>query len=160
MKELASVYRQIFAYILLSLTFWSNASAQIKPISIELVDSILQVEAKPMLILLSTDWCQYCQMQKAQIRKNKAFLRNAHRFHYIEFDAGSKKDIVFNTKSYAYQPTGINIGTHELAVHLNGDDHLVYPTWVIMNSNYDILFRNKGVLLPKNIDKLMEILKE
>ncbi|MGO3807684.1 MAG: hypothetical protein ACTJHT_15510, partial [Sphingobacterium sp.] len=47
------------------------ATAQTESFAIEDVDSIMQTKQKPILILLSTDWCKYCQMQKNQLAKNK-----------------------------------------------------------------------------------------
>lgn len=159
MKELASSYSKIFIILLLSFIGLPQLSAQVQPTPIQDIDSLIQVEPKPMLILLSTDWCQYCQMQKMQIRKNEAFLKNKHNFYYSEFDAETKQEIIFNGIAFNYKPTGIHIGTHTLAEYLNGDQQLVYPTWVILDPHYNILFRHQGVLLPKEIKKLMEILQ-
>lgn len=134
--------------------------SQIKPISIAKVDSLLQHNPKPVLILLSTEWCQYCQMQKQQIRKNKKFLNNENLLHYVEFDAESKGTISFQGKDYVYKPTGANIGTHELALALNGPNKLVYPTWVLLDRNYQVLFRHAGVLRPTQVNDLLDTLEK
>jgi len=51
--------------------------------------------AKPLLILISTAWRKYRQMQKSQLLKNKDFQSKADRFYYIAFNAESKEDISF-----------------------------------------------------------------
>lgn len=160
MKGLA--LKRSFLLILAVIYMLSEPSlyAQIKPVQITKIDSLQKIEAKPMLILLSTDWCQYCQMQKIQLRKNKTFIQNARLFHYVEFDATDKNEITFNNLNYVYKPTGTNVGYHELAQYLNGNGQLSFPTWVILNKNYEIIFRNKGVLLPKDIAKITEVLKQ
>lgn len=131
--------------------------AQLIPADIAKVDSLMAQEAKPILVLLSTDWCQYCQMQKNQIRKNKDFAAKANLFYYAEFDAESKENVLFQGKEYAFKPTGKNTGTHELARALNGPGTLAFPTWVLLDRNYQVLFRHGGVLTPDQLKELLEV---
>ncbi|TDQ75743.1 thioredoxin family protein [Sphingobacterium yanglingense] len=134
--------------------------AQTKPTSITKVDSLLANEPKPVLILLSTDWCQYCQMQKQQVLKNKKFMEKSNLFYYVEFDAESKQTIRFQEKDYAYKPTGANIGTHELALTLNGPHKLAYPTWILLDKDYQVVFRHGGVLPPAQLEELLDTLEK
>ncbi len=134
--------------------------AQTTPFSIIQVDSLLKQTPKPVLILLSTDWCQYCQMQKQQLRKNKKFEEKSALFYYVEFDAESKEPIRFQEKDYVYKPTGANIGTHELALALNGPHRLAYPTWILLDKNYQVLFRHGGVLPPAQLEELLDTLEK
>ncbi|MBD1423288.1 thioredoxin family protein [Sphingobacterium chuzhouense] len=129
--------------------------AQIEPSVISKIDSLMAMESKPVLILLSTDWCQYCRMQKNQIRKNEDFLEKADLFYYVEFDAESDETISFQGKDYAFKPTGKNTGTHELARALNGPGTLAFPTWVLLDRNYQVLFRHGGVLPPDQLGELL-----
>lgn len=149
----------IRALLLISILFVTGSSlSQIKSISIAHVDSLLTSEPKPLLILLSTDWCQYCQMQKQQVRKNKTFKEKSNLFYYVEFDAESKQTIRFDEKDYTYKPTGANIGTHELALALNGPHRLAYPTWVLLDQNYQVIFRHAGVLPRAQLEELLDTL--
>lgn len=151
----------IRALLLISVLFVTDTSlSQIKPISIAHVDSLLTNEPKPVLILLSTDWCQYCQMQKQQVRKNKKFKEKSNLFYYVEFDAESKQTIRFQEKDYVYKPTGANIGTHELALALNGPHKLAYPTWILLDKDYQVLFRHGGVLPPAQLEELLDTLEK
>ncbi|WP_164124244.1 MULTISPECIES: TlpA family protein disulfide reductase [Sphingobacterium] len=151
----------IRALLLISVLFVTGTSlSQIKPISIAYVDSLLTHDAKPVLVLLSTEWCQYCQMQKLQIRKNKKFLQMEHLFYYVEFDAESKDPIQFQGKEYVFKPTGAHVGTHELAVTLNGPNKLAFPTWVLLDKNYQVRFRHGGVLRPQQINELLYTLEK
>lgn len=131
------------------------SKAQINPVGIAQLDSLMAQQAKPILILLSTDWCQYCQMQKNQIQKNKDFDIKADLFYYVEFNAEKKENILFDGQDYAFKPTGKNTGTHELARALNGPGRLAFPTWVLLDKNYQTLFRHGGVLTT---DQLKEVL--
>src|SRR5690554_6697791 len=92
--------------ILTSLT----ASAQLKTVPIgELTDSI-RLHPKPALILISTSWCTYCAMQKAQIRKNREFQEALSYLYYTELDAETRQELVFNDTTYAFKATGISTG--------------------------------------------------
>lgn len=134
--------------------------AQTKPRAISNMDSLMEQQAKPILILLSTDWCIYCQMQKKQIRKNKDFLEKADLFYYVIFNAESTETVRFHQQDYAFKPTGNNTGTHELAHALNGRGPLAYPTWVLLDKNYQVLFRHAGVLAPDQLKELLDAMEK
>jgi thioredoxin-related protein len=134
-------------------------TAQVQPLPIEKTDSIMARSPKPLLILLSTEWCKYCQMQKVQLSKNKDFQAQKKLFHFIEFDAESKKTINFQGKSYTFKPTGISTGTHELAIALNGPDQLSFPTWVLLDTDYQVLFRHNGILTYQQMEKLLKAIQ-
>ena len=155
MSKKVYIYCKILG-IVLGLFLAPVCQAQMQPITISQIDSCMAQEAKPILMLLSTDWCKYCQMQKNQLRKNKDFQKKADLFYYVEFDAESKNSVRFNGQDYLFKATGISTGIHELAVALNGGGHPGFPTWILLDGNYQVLFRYKGVLLPQQIQTLLE----
>lgn len=138
----------------------SIATAQTESFAIEDVDRLMQTKKKPILILLSTDWCKYCQMQKNQLAKNKDFLKQADNFYYIIFNAERKDAVVFNKKNFQYKATGLSSGIHELSIALNGSENIGFPTWVLLDSKYQVLFRYNGVLKPLEIKDLLKAIKE
>lgn len=138
------------------LLFAIICQAQTKAIDISAVDSCMAKEAKPILILLSTDWCAYCQMQKNQLDKNKAFQAKSDLFYYVVFDAESKETIRWHGKDYAFKPTGVSTGLHELAIALNGSGNIAFPTWILLDKDYRRLFHHKGVLAPKQLEDLLQ----
>ncbi|RZF57969.1 thioredoxin family protein [Sphingobacterium corticibacterium] len=136
------------------------ATAQTESFAIEDIDSIMQTQKKPILILLSTDWCKYCQMQKGQLAKNKDFQKQADNFYYIVFNAERKHSIVFNQKTFQHKATGLSSGIHELAIALSGSENITFPTWVLLDSRYQVLFRYSGVLKPLEIRELLKAIEE
>lgn len=136
------------------------ATAQTESFAIEDVDSLMQTQKKPILVLLSTDWCKYCQMQKNQLAKNKDFLKQADNFYYIIFNAERKDSIVFNQKNFQYKATGLSSGIHELAIALNGSENIAFPTWVLLDAKYQVLFRYNGVLKPLEIKELLKAIEQ
>lgn len=136
------------------------ASAQIIPVPIAKVDSLMKTEPKPILLLISTDWCQYCAMQKQQIQKNKQFAEQHHQFYFVDFNAESRDKVVFQGREYKFIPRGINLGTHELAIALNGSDQISYPTWILLDAAYNPLFRQPGLLNPAQLNQLLLVMEK
>lgn len=134
----------------------SAVAAQTNLIPIEHLDSLMLIEKKLVLILLSTEWCKYCQMQKHQLRKNRSFLKQADSFYYVVFDAEKKDPVTFHHKKFYYKPAGMSSGIHELAVALNGSENTAFPTWVVLNKEYQVVFRRSEVLTPAAIQDLLK----
>ncbi len=158
-----SFYQRHFLFLaFVSLMMVSTKiTAQVAPIPIEKMDSCMLVNPKPIVILLTTDWCKYCQVQKAQLSKNKNFQKREVNFYYVEFNAESKDDIHFHGNNYSFQSAGVSSGIHELAIALNGgDENLSFPTWIILDSDYNVLFKNNGVLSEKQLNKVLNTLDE
>lgn len=138
-------------------TIWAlltslRAGGQTPPLDFRVLQDSMNVQPKPVLLLLSTDWCVYCKMQKFQIRRNKKFMKSSHYFYYAELNAESKEPLKFRGKIYRFLPNGTSSGVHELAVALgkhNGT--LAYPTWVVMDKDLNILYRHSGVLDKKDL---------
>ncbi len=131
------------------------ASAQTKTVAIEDIDSLLLIQKKPILILLSTEWCKYCEIQKKQLEKNKDFLKQGNNFYYVLFDAERKDSILFNKQIFQYKAAGLSSGIHELATALNGSENITFPTWVVLDYNYQVLFKHQGVLLTKQLNEVL-----
>ncbi|WP_144243383.1 thioredoxin family protein [Sphingobacterium sp. ML3W] len=146
--------------ILMVLLLGSIVTAQTKSYTIEDIDSVMLVEKKPILILLSTDWCKYCQMQKKQLEKNKVFLKQTDNFYYVIFNAERKDSIVFHNESFQYKPKGLSSGIHELALALNGSENIAFPTWIMLDSNYQVVLRNSGMLRSVQIQELLEAIEK
>lgn len=130
--------------------------AQIKEIDIVKADSIMHKNAKPLLVLISAEWCKFCDIQKNQLRKNKDFIEGMAGFHYAEFNAESKKSVRFGEKEYHFNASG---GIHELAIALNGSPQLAFPTWVLLDKDLRVLFRYGGVLNPAQLKDLLKAIR-
>jgi len=149
---------------LLLLMFLASAHGsrgQVNTIPIdELTDSV-RLHPKPSLILISTSWCLYCRMQKAQLKKNKDFQSASTNFYFSELDAETAEPITFNDTTYGFQRTGVDIGTHELAYALgNIHNRLAFPTWVLIDEHFNVLFKYPGVLDKTSLAKLAAYLSQ
>lgn len=124
-------------------------------LSVEKLDSSMRSAAKPVLMLLTTDWCKYCNLQKAQLKRNRDFQAANESFYYTEFNAEDKTPVTFHGQTYNYKATGISTGMHELAVALSGDKSVSFPAWVLLNKDYQVLFRYNGVLSSQQLHHLL-----
>lgn len=133
---------------------------QIQPVPMERIDELMREKPKPVLVLLSTEWCNYCHMQKRQVRRSQHFLKKANEFYYIEFDAETKESLRFMGNTYSYKAEGVSGGMHELAIALGGSPRISFPTWVFLDENYQVAFRFPGVFPEKQLKEAMELLME
>jgi len=137
----------------------ANAQKENLAMPIELLNDSMKVHPKPILILVSTNWCKYCQMQKAQLLKNQGFIDAKAWFYYSELDAEAKEDIYFNDQIYQYKNSGDARGIHELAVALaDKKEGLSYPLWIIVDENYKVLIRRYGLLTRDELKVIIEAL--
>lgn len=134
------------------------ATAQTETFAIKDIDSLMIIKKKPILILLSTDWCKYCQIQKNQLKKNKNFLNQADNFYYVIFNAESKDPVMFHKQLFQYKANGLSSGIHELAIALNGVEKVAFPTLVLLDTNYQVLFRNNGILSSRQLKEILDAL--
>jgi thioredoxin-related protein len=154
--------RRILCFALLLLTVGYVAAQEknnIIPIA-ALADSI-KAQAKPVLILLTTDWCKYCKIQKVQLEKNHDFQAARNNFYFVEFNAETQDSILFNEKVYHYKSSGLSTGIHELAVELgNQKQGISYPLWIILDKDYQILLRRNGLLSGQQIQEIVKAISK
>lgn len=145
--------------ILLSTMWLACSYAQDKPVplSVQVLADSMEQAPKPMLMLISTDWCNYCQLQKAQLKKYGHLAEAMKQSYYVELNAETKDTLRFNGNTYTYVGNGPSSGINELAVAL-GSDHgdLAYPTWVLLDSSYQVIFRHQGLLNEKLAEAISE----
>ena len=138
-------------------SFWmSFGFSQVKVNAISEIDSLLRIQPKPILVLLSTDWCSYCKVQKQLVQRNEKFKAKGSTFYYVEFDAESTDDIIFKGKMFKTSSKKNRKQTHELTFYLLGNSKPIYPTWLLLDSGYNVLFKHQGFLKPKFLDELVE----
>ena len=90
----------------LLLPFSGNVRGQLATTSIsDLTDSV-RLHPKPTLIFISTTWCTYCRMQKAQLKKHSEFHSASDYLYFSEFDAETMEPIIFNGHTYAFKSRG------------------------------------------------------
>lgn len=140
----------------------STGFCQLQSRSFKAIDSLQQIQKRKIIVFIHTDWCQYCQKMKSTTFKNQEIIKSLNSdFYFIDFNAEEKKDISFNNQTFKYQPTGNNVGVHELALQLGTmNNQIVYPVLCVLNEKNEIMVQYNSYLSPKDFKLLLEKLKE
>lgn len=140
----------------------SNGFCQFQGRSFEAIDSLQQIQKRKIIVFIHTDWCQYCQKMKSTTFKNQEIIQSLNSdFYFIDFNAEEKRDISFSNQTFKYQPTGNNVGVHELALQLGTmNNQIVYPVLCVLNEKNEIILQYNNYLSPKDFKLLLEKLKE
>lgn len=144
----------IIALLISFPTTAQNKIERIRPITFLQLQDSMQLNPKPILIKIFTNWCVYCKMQDAQILKSDSIQQLlCDRFYYVEFDAESKEEIIFNGHKFQYINSS---GVHQLAVLLGSDKSgLSYPVMALLDHQYRGLFRSNGLVSAKNLFQIL-----
>lgn len=112
---------------------------------------------KPIIIHVYTSWCSVCKIESFELNKNKELVQliNDH-FYFINFEAEKNKEkIRFQGKEFEYLSNG-NSGIHELALALSKNKtQPVYPLWIILDKNQNLIEYHEGLLKPEEIKKII-----
>lgn len=139
---------------ILLITFVTLDSQELKTYSFQNLPEKLE---KPTLIYMKTSWCSVCKIQMYQIEKNSELKKLLNeKVHFIIFDAEkSKEKIEFFGKTYQYISNG-NSGINALAMELSSNKKPLYPTWILIGNNSQVLFYQEGLVENKILKLLME----
>ncbi len=140
----------------------SNGFCQLKNRTFEEIDGLQQIQKRKTIVFIHTDWCQYCQRMKSTTFKNNEIIESLNsNFYFIDFNAEEKRDITFNKQTFKFQPTGNNVGVHELALQLGTlNNQIVYPVLCVLNEQNEIILQYSNYLSPGDFKQLLEKLKE
>ncbi len=137
------------AGLLLTLT----VAGQNKAVNFEDLSALQSGNPRPVVVLITTDWCKYCHaMQNTMLRNQKVAGFLSTEFRTVFLNAEEKRNIffagkVFNNKS----------GLNELAVQLGTKNGSVsYPTLCILNTKNEIIFQHDGYLPPQGMLYLLK----
>jgi len=150
------------ALIIFFLGITSTGFCQLQSRTFEAIDSLQQLQKKKIVVFIHTDWCQFCQRMKNTTFKNQDIIESLNsNFYFIDFNAEEKRNISFNNQVFKYQPSGNNVGIHELALQLGTmNNQIVYPVLCVLNEKNEIILQYNNYLNPKDFKVLLEKLKE
>ena len=147
---------RIFLFVIfLSISF--NGYAQLKTYQFKQLDSLQSISKKPVLILMHTEWCQYCAAMINAASANKKLVEVLNEdFYFVLFDAEDRNNIKFNGQNYHYKPNGLNNGFNELAIELTKNrGGLVFPNLIFLNDKYEVVYHYASYLKPKDFINLL-----
>jgi thioredoxin-related protein len=136
--------------------------SQLKNRTFEEVDRLQHIQKKKTIVFINTDWCQFCHRMKNTTFKNQEIIEMLNnQFYYIDFNAEQKTNITFNNQTFRYQPSGNNVGVHELALQLGTiNKQIVYPVLCVLNEDNEIILQYSNYLNAKDFKVLLEKLEQ
>ena len=138
-----------------------SATAQDKQageLSLEEIEAAMKTDERLIVIQLSTDWCVYCKMQDRQLSKDEEITQILeNKTYYINLNAESKDTVKFNNTLYS--PSSFKNGLHEFTLAVSGqNEQPSFPMWVIFNKDYEIIYRQTGLVKPKELTEVLKTL--
>ncbi len=135
--------------------------SQIKHVLFEQLDSLQELERKPVVVFLYTSWCKYCGAMKNTTFKDMEVVKLLQQeFYFVAMDIEEKANILFRGHTFKFKPTGAGTGVHELAEQLGSiNGEIGYPTICFLNSNYEIIHQRQGFVPVKEMISLLTHLK-
>lgn len=132
---------------------------ELKHTTFEELETLQQVEPRPVLVFLTAQWCTYCKRIEEKAFKEPELIHtlNEH-FYFILFDIEEKKTIQLGDLTFHFRPSGLDTGVHELAEKLGTiRGTLTTPTFVILKPQFEIIYQYAGYLDTAGITTLLEI---
>lgn len=122
------------------------------------LDSLMAVDSKPVAVFLHAPWCTFCKNMEQTTFANQEIIQQLNKqFYFISFDGESKDEVAFRGKTFVYKPRGRGTGTHELATALGSKDGtLAYPSFVVLNSGYEIVFQHNAFLRAMDMEIVLQ----
>jgi thioredoxin-related protein len=112
---------------------------------------------KKIFIEIYTDWCGPCKIMEKKVFPKKKVVEPMNDYYYaVRLNSETMDSISFNGNDYfltLHKTTKINELVLEIGLEAG---HLSYPTMVILNENYEVIYRYPGSLTA---DLLMDDLE-
>ena len=133
------------------------ASQKLQQFSFSQLDSLMVIQQRPVAVFLHAEWCKYCKNMEQTTFQNESVTHLLNeRYYFISFDGEQKEKVIFNNHTFDYKPNGRNSGTHQLATALGTvEGILAYPTFIILNPKYEIIFQYNGFLAGQDLEAIL-----
>ena len=141
---------------------YQPVAAQPDAFRFEQLESLQKKERRPVVVLISTDWCRYCgRMKLSTLRDERVVKQLNENFYFVSLNAEEKNDIRFLGHTFKYRPTGNETGVHELAEQLGSmDGQLSFPTISVLNADMEIIYQHGGYLSAKELSSILALLNK
>ncbi|MDZ4840179.1 MAG: thioredoxin family protein [Bacteroidota bacterium] len=117
------------------------------------LDSAELEEARPILLFIHTDWCQYCQGMKYSTFQDKKVIAMLNENYYlVNFNPETEQPVYFNKKTYVFRQTGIGVGLSDLAAEISAiTQNTSYPSIIIFDEKYQLIAYQNSFLTSKEM---------
>ena len=118
--------------------------AQLEKHNFESLDSLQNIEEKPVVVFFHADWCKFCLAMESTVFTSDSIISALNEdFYFVSFDAEQKEPVTYRNETYLFESNGVNTGTHQIATHYASQDGSVsYPAIVVLWKGKSIFQRN------------------
>lgn len=134
-----------------------SAPPKVNWMGFDKAQAYMKESPKKVYIDMYTTWCHWCKVMDQKTLSNPNVVKYLNEnFYAIKFNAESKKDIVFNGRTYKYDASK---KAHELAIELmNG--RMSFPTSVFMEESFGKGQPVPGYLKIKDMEMILKYMSE
>jgi len=153
-----------FWVLLLSGSVYSFAQKKEKEtvhwVSFDQLEDSMAVHPKKIFIEIYTDWCGPCKLMDKKVFPKADVVKPMNENYYaLKLNSETADSLHFNDKDYYLKPYKTTV-INELVVEIGLDaGHLSYPTIVILNENYEVIYRYPGMLTADLMADVLETWK-
>ena len=124
----------------------------IQGVSLDSLSDLMKKEKRPVAIFMHTSWCKYCKhMEVSTFEDEKVKKILEKKFYFARLDGEHQESIHFFGQ--VFPPDQRN---HTLARALSDEEKGVsYPSFVLLNSDLEITFRNSGYISSKDLETVL-----
>lgn len=130
---------------------------ELEVVTFENIVELQKKEKRPIVVFLTADWCTYCKrVENTSFDEKEVINLLNSEFYFISFNIEYKETIKFGETNFKYNSAGLNSGVHELAEAIGTIDGILNtPTFVVLNSSFEINYRYGGFMDTKEILALL-----
>jgi thioredoxin-related protein len=135
----------------------SQQAQEVNWISLEEAEKLNKTAPKKFLIDLYTNWCGWCKVMDQKVYSDaKVYEYINTNFYAVKLNAEQKESILFQGKTYAFNPALGKTGINQLAYDWgNTEGRIGYPTLVFLDENLVKLEADPGYKeVPQMLQKL------
>jgi thioredoxin-related protein len=155
-KNLMNKYKtfQLSLFLILFIGSTYTSRAQVNWMSFEEAIEKSKIEKKKIFIDVYTDWCGWCKVMDKNTFSLPLIADYLNENYYaVKFNAEQREEITFRDHAFKFVPSGAK-GYHELAAALL-QNKLSYPTFVILNEEFEIVNITPGYTKPEPFHKII-----
>ena len=137
----------------------SSKAQDLNSYRFEEVAELQNKEERPVLVYLTAEWCRYCKRMDHTVLQKKSIVGTLNsEYYFVEFDVEQQTPVTIGGRTYRFKPTGKDTGMHELAELIGTiDGSLNTPALVLMNSDFEILYRYGGYMDEEQFSALLNL---
>jgi thioredoxin-related protein len=142
--------------LLLLPSLWLSAQVQWR--TTQEIESAFKQEQRPVLVYIYSSWCKVCRMQETSVFNDSLLAKAMNKQLYaLRINAEDTAHLSFFGRKYK----GANKNHyHEFATYFQPQEAtLSFPSFVLLNTRLEPLFRQAGYLSKDELTSLLEKVK-